>query len=216
MAVQERAVATRASIIRGAAEIFNDRGFASASLEVIADASSVTRGALYFHFKTKEDIANAVIDEQHRISRGYAEKALAMSSTAFEGMLRMSAGLARQLTTEVVVSAGIRLTTDGTASDLSAKDPYRDWINTFETLISAGIEQGDIRAETDPVRMAKYIIPSYTGVQLVSDTLHDRRDIFDRVRDMWEFLIPALVVTSRADDAIALLDIIKRKPGRAT
>jgi AcrR family transcriptional regulator len=203
-------LATRASIIQGAAAVFNERGYANASLELIAEQSNVTRGAMYFHFKAKDDLANAVIEEQHRISRVYAEKALATAGSAYEGMLRMCSGLARQLTTEVVVSAGIRLTTDGTASELSAKDPYQDWLQTFENLIGMAVEQGDFKADVDPVKVSKFIIPAYTGVQLVSDTLHDRDDLFDRVRDLWELLIPGLVRPERLAEATALLAVIKR------
>lgn len=210
MPTQERAVVTRTSIIQGAAVVFNDRGYANASLEVIAEAAQVTRGALYFHFKTKEELANAVIAEQHRTSRRAAENELAAATSAIDGMFRMCFSLARQLTSDVIVSAGIRLTTDGTASELSAADPYHDWMQTFRTLIQLGIEQGDINNYIDPDRMSLYIIPSYTGLQLVSDTLHQRTDLFDRVRDMWEFLIPAMIVPDRMPAAVELLKSIKR------
>ncbi|BDZ48462.1 TetR family transcriptional regulator [Frondihabitans sucicola] len=208
MPTQERAVVTRASIVQGAAVVFDERGYANASLDLIAEQANVTRGALYFHFKAKDALANAVIEEQHRISRSYAEHALTEARSALEGMIRMSAGLARQLTTEVVVSAGIRLTTDGTASELSAKDPYRDWMDTFVTLIGLAIEQGDFRDDVDPVRVAGFIIPAYTGVQLVSDTLHDRADLFERVSDLWSLLLPGLVRPERLADATALLTLV--------
>lgn len=201
-------MATRASIVQGAARVFNERGYASASLELIAEQAGVTRGAMYFHFKAKDALANAVIEEQHRISRIQAEQALSQAGSALEGMILMTAGLARQLTTDVVVSAGIRLTTDGTASELSAKDPYLDWLQTFEKLTGVAIEQGDFNDDVDPVRVAKFIIPAYTGLQLVSDTLHDRLDLFDRVRDLWALLMPALVRPDRLAASRRLLDLV--------
>ncbi|MCU1529920.1 MAG: hypothetical protein JWP75_3683 [Frondihabitans sp.] len=177
---------------------------------MIAEEAHVTRGALYFHFKSKDDLANAVIEEQHRLARSDGEKALSIAGTAFEGMIRMSVGLARQLTTELAVSAGIRLTTDGTASELSAKDPYRDWMDTIENLATLAIEQGDFNASVNPVQVAKFIIPAYTGLQLVSDSLHDRQDLFERLRDMWELLIPALIRPERIAANVEYLALIKR------
>ncbi|AMM19517.1 hypothetical protein AX769_04400 [Frondihabitans sp. PAMC 28766] len=197
MATQQRARDTRASIIDGAAAVFDARGYANASLELIADEARVTRGALYFHFKSKQEIANAVIAEQHRLSREDAERALATSASAFEGLLRWSVGLARQLTSEIVVSAGIRLTTDGTASELSAIDPYLDWMQAVEGLLARARDEGDVRATADPASAAAFIIPAYTGVQLVSDSLHDRTDLVERVHDMWALLIPGLIVPER-------------------
>lgn len=209
MPQQERAQATRASIIVGAATVFNVKGFVSASLDQIADEASVTRGALYFHFPSKDDLANAVIAEQHRISREYAERALTAAGSGLEGMIRMCAGLAHQLVSEVVVSAGIRLTTDGSASALSATDPYEDWMRVFEDLARRAKDEGDFHDDVDPVRVAKFIIPAYTGVQLVSDTLHGRADLFDRVRDMWELLLPGLVRPEKLADSRRLLDLVR-------
>jgi AcrR family transcriptional regulator len=207
--VQERAHQTRAAVVRGAAAVFERRGYAGASLDLIAEEAGVTRGAMYFHFRSKDEIANAVITEQHRIARVDAETAMAKASSAVEAMLLMSAGLARQLVSDGVVSAGIRLTTDGSASSLSNVAPYRDWMATFENLAGLAVEQGDFRPDLDAARFARFLIPAYTGVQLVSDTLHDRQELFERVREMWDILLPGVVVTERIDACRALLAIIR-------
>ena len=207
---QERALQTRAAVVRGAAKVFERRGYAGASLDQIADEAGVTRGAMYFHFRSKEEIADAVIVEQHRVARVDAEVAIAKASSAFEAMIRMCTGLARQLVSDGVVSAGIRLTTDGSASSLSNVAPYRDWMATFENLIALAVEQGDLRPDIDPVRLARFVVPAYTGVQLVSDTLHDRQDLFERVREMWEILLPGIVVPERSDSSSAVLSLIRR------
>jgi AcrR family transcriptional regulator len=68
MVQQQRAAATRAQIVRGAAQMFDRSGFESANLVEIAEAAGMTQGALYFHFRSKEDLARNIIAEQHRIS----------------------------------------------------------------------------------------------------------------------------------------------------
>ena len=65
VAQQERARVTRATVIEGAARTFERLGYGNASLTDIAETAAVTKGALYFHFKSKEELAKAVIDEQH-------------------------------------------------------------------------------------------------------------------------------------------------------
>ena len=60
MVKQARAQATRDAIILGAAETFERSGYGLSSIADIATASSVTKGALYFHFQSKDDIARAV------------------------------------------------------------------------------------------------------------------------------------------------------------
>lgn len=65
---QARAVATRAQIVLHAAEAFEKAGFAGASLGTILASAGTTKGALYFHFRSKEALARFIIAEQHRIS----------------------------------------------------------------------------------------------------------------------------------------------------
>ena len=58
---QERARRTRAAIIRSAAVEFGKSGYAAASLNRILEGSRATKGAMYFHFDSKEDLARAVL-----------------------------------------------------------------------------------------------------------------------------------------------------------
>lgn len=56
----EYAERTRAEILKSARAIFTKTGFTASSLQQIAKSAGVTRGALYHHFKNKEDIFLAV------------------------------------------------------------------------------------------------------------------------------------------------------------
>jgi len=47
--------ATRQALLESAAEAFVDRGFADASLDEIARAARLTKGALYHHFAGKQE-----------------------------------------------------------------------------------------------------------------------------------------------------------------
>ncbi|PZE77046.1 TetR/AcrR family transcriptional regulator [Curtobacterium sp. MCBD17_019] len=198
MAQQERAVVTRDKIVRSAATIFEQRGYANASLDVVASEAGVTKGALYHHFKSKEEVANAVIELQYEIAQSYGERVFLLGRTALERMMWMSQTFAQQMKDEVVVSAGVRLTTEAGGNGLEREAPYAGWIHTVEGLIAAAVEEGDIRADVDPTRLAAFLIPAYTGVQLVSDILHSREDLFQQLENMWTMLlIPALVPAER-------------------
>src|SRR6476646_9534890 len=62
VARQARAEATRDAVLSGAAEVFLRLGYANASLAEIMAQAKVTKGALYFHFGSKEELARVVID----------------------------------------------------------------------------------------------------------------------------------------------------------
>jgi TetR/AcrR family acrAB operon transcriptional repressor/TetR/AcrR family transcriptional repressor of mexAB-oprM operon len=55
------AEATRESILDSAEQVFMDKGVARASLEEIARVAGVTRGAVYWHFRNKQDILDALL-----------------------------------------------------------------------------------------------------------------------------------------------------------
>lgn len=62
---KEEAMNTRTGIMDAAIELFADKGVARTSLEEIAEAAGVTRGAVYWHFKNKLDILTAIYMDMH-------------------------------------------------------------------------------------------------------------------------------------------------------
>ncbi|MFN7723633.1 MAG: TetR family transcriptional regulator [Rubrivivax sp.] len=59
---KEEAQATRSAILDAAEALFQARGVSSTSLQDIAAAAGVTRGAIYWHFQDKGDVFNAMMD----------------------------------------------------------------------------------------------------------------------------------------------------------
>jgi TetR/AcrR family acrAB operon transcriptional repressor len=59
---KEDAVATRSSLLDAAERVFYEKGVSRASLGDIAQAAGATRGAIYWHFKDKVDLFNAMMD----------------------------------------------------------------------------------------------------------------------------------------------------------
>ncbi|SFE25323.1 TetR family transcriptional regulator [Paracidovorax konjaci] len=59
---KEDAVATRNSLLDAAERVFYQKGVSHASLNDIAQAAGATRGAIYWHFKDKVDLFNAMME----------------------------------------------------------------------------------------------------------------------------------------------------------
>ena len=57
---KEEAQQTRCNLLEAALTVFYHRGVAHTSLDEITKAAGVTRGALYWHFKNKEDLFDAL------------------------------------------------------------------------------------------------------------------------------------------------------------
>lgn len=60
---KEEALETRRCIMDAAVEVFFEKGVANATLNDIASRAGVTRGAVYWHFKNKLDVFDALHDQ---------------------------------------------------------------------------------------------------------------------------------------------------------
>jgi AcrR family transcriptional regulator len=77
---QERSETTVAALVGSARELFANDGYAATSLDAVASAAGVTKGALYHHFAGKRALFRAVYEHEQRqlvaaIGEAYARKA---------------------------------------------------------------------------------------------------------------------------------------------
>lgn len=71
---KEDAIATRSSLIDAAELVFREKGVSRASLSDIAQAAGATRGAIYWHFKDKLDLFEAMMERVTLpLEQGYGE-----------------------------------------------------------------------------------------------------------------------------------------------
>lgn len=64
-----KAAATRQQIVDAADQLFYERGFEATSFADIAGSVGLSRGNFYYHFRTKDEILDAVIDLRVRKTR---------------------------------------------------------------------------------------------------------------------------------------------------
>ncbi len=64
---------TRAVLVAGAARAFAEHGLRGATMQAVATAAGVAKATLYNHFRTKDEIARALLAaELERVTRGAA------------------------------------------------------------------------------------------------------------------------------------------------
>jgi len=75
---------TRDKILNVAATIFSKFGFHKTTVDEIARAAHKAKGSVYYHFKSKEELFQGVIDKEFQILRGELIKAIDSGNNAKE------------------------------------------------------------------------------------------------------------------------------------
>lgn len=189
MAQQQRAIDTRRNALRGAALVIDRRGYEAATIAEIVHESNITKGALYFHFASKEAIAEAIIAEQGEwLSQRFVDEAAPVQT-----IIDLSYAFVDALRTDPLMRASIRMTIDRAGAHDSIVRGYETWISTVQALLARARSEGTLNGGLRPADCAYTIASAMTGLQLTSDALTGRADLPERVEQLWRLLVPALV-----------------------
>ncbi|MFJ5680521.1 ScbR family autoregulator-binding transcription factor [Streptomyces sp. NPDC093097] len=185
MAIQKRAVRTRRAVLEAAAAVFGEFGYERAALTDILKRAGVTKGALYFHFPSKEALALAVINEQTQRS------APSLTEKGLQAAIDLTHDVVRALQHDTLLQAGIRLTIEGTF-DAPVTAPYSAWVERCAELFAEGQERGEVLPHVVPEETAELLVGSFTGVQLLSQVLNGRADLPRRITQLWQHILPGI------------------------
>ncbi|AZQ70433.1 MULTISPECIES: ScbR family autoregulator-binding transcription factor [Streptomyces] len=188
MAQQERAIETRRRLLIGAAEVFDERGYAAASINEIQERSGITKGAMYFHFASKEEIARGVMAAQTELPVDTRSR----SASPMQRAIDLTHELAHQLRTNVLFRASIRLTVEQGTFQANDSDLYDWWLRAFGQELTRARDGGELREELVPEDVAASVVGSFTGIQMLSHVMCDRRDLHERLARWWEQILPGI------------------------
>jgi len=190
---QEQSEKTRSAIIDAAAAAFDQYGYQGAGLSLILEQAGVTRGALYFHFSSKEELAQELVRAQFE----NIERHLENGTKGLQALINLTFGMASDLTTDIRVRAGVRLVIEHASFTAPTQDAYRSWIQVARDLLAEAKRSGELSRGVSPDDAARFLVGSFAGIQLVSDVLTGREDLQDRVADLWGYVLPSLAATPR-------------------
>ncbi|MFD3839065.1 ScbR family autoregulator-binding transcription factor [Streptomyces sp. NPDC058642] len=201
MVKQDRAIRTRQTILLAAAKVFEERGYQAATISEILAAAGVTKGALYFHFPSKEHLADGVLHEQdHRLP--IPDRACKVQQLVDTVVLH-----AYRLQTDPMVRAGVRLSLDQQAQGLDRSGPFRHWSEVGVELLEKAQAQGELLPHVVPAETADALVGAFAGVQAMSQALCNYQDLPRRVSALLRHLLPSVVVPS----VLAAVDLTEHR-----
>lgn len=195
---QVRAERTRNSIVETAAHAFAEYGYDGISLNDLVAATGMSKGAFYFHFSSKEEVALAAFrtKQEELIARLLDGEQSPSAIDQCAQMLRERARLvALDPSLRCVIRLGLDLTSRfGPGSEYSSFQQLA--VAALADLLRRGIASHEFRRDLDPEVAARAIFSWIVGMDSLSLLESDAEDLAERTEEMLVLLIPALSVTS--------------------
>ncbi|MET9835845.1 ScbR family autoregulator-binding transcription factor [Streptomyces sp. NPDC006385] len=202
MARQERAIRTRRVILEAAGAVFDEHGYAATTIAMVLERAEVTKGALYFHFPSKESLAQAVLDEQ--LSLGTVPP----QACKLQELVDITFAFGQRLLGNSLLKGSVRLSVDQCAPPgVDHAGPFRQWADHLAEVLEQARAQGELLPTVQIRQTVELLIGAFAGVQLMSRALTDREDLAQRTSVLWGHFLPSIAVPG-------LLTTIDRAPDR--
>jgi TetR/AcrR family transcriptional regulator, transcriptional repressor for nem operon len=165
----KRSDTTRDQILRAAAHQFAQRPYYAVGLDDILAEAQLTKGAMYFHFRSKHALALAIVDEQIEEYSESVQNLLAKKLSGLETLIDVAYLIAVGDITQDVTRASFNLLESvGRTEKLQAR-LLGGWIELMGEIAQRGISEGDIVEQGDPEDVGRLLVSIYVGMRQASD-----------------------------------------------
>jgi AcrR family transcriptional regulator len=192
---QARAQRTRRRILELASAAFARDGYEGTSLNEVIRESGLTKGAFYFHFSSKKELALAAFrfKQEHLVERLFAEADEQSDAlTALRTLLRARVRLFRaDPSLACVLRLGAELGAEAGPDSEFAR--YQELtIEAFADLVRRGQRERVVRADLGPRAAGEAIFAAMIGADRVSRLLSGRSDLERRTEELLDLLVNGL------------------------
>lgn len=187
MVKQERAARTRRALIQAAAETFAGEGYVPASLPVISERAGVSKGALHFHFESKDALARAVEEEAAQAVERIIDSAQRRSGlTRLELLADVMRGLMTRMASDVVVRAGFQM--DGDVTRKGSLALSRRWQAWVGEVLRQAEREGELAEGVSWSAMTTTVVAATAGLRVLAAQDETWRSAA-RVDQVWSVLL---------------------------
>jgi TetR/AcrR family transcriptional regulator, transcriptional repressor for nem operon len=197
-ASERKAGNTRHRLIAAAARQFAHRPYSVVSLDDILAEAELTKGAMYFHFPSKQALALAIIDDLTAMSNAAVTELMARKMSGLETLIDLIHVLAVQDTQHEVARAGVRLLESLDNTTDMPTTVWASWTDFVTTLIEKAVSEGDVVDNLDPEDIAKMLVALWVGSRRISDPGQPEQHL-DTLQKVWILALPSFTNPDRID-----------------
>ena len=180
------------------AGVFDRNGFKASTLDEMVRATGYTRGAFYFHFDSKDALAEAIVIDQQARWTALLESVRLIEPDPLRGLVTFIYASAALHESDVVVRAASRLLSDRVliARELPSTHPW--WIGMARMFLGEASESGQLREDVigdaglhrSLDELATYMVWTWHGNQ--QQTVVSDIDLSLQLRTGWRLLLSSL------------------------
>src|SRR5205823_18001 len=119
-----------------------------ATMEAIQNRAGLTKGAVYFHFTSKADLARAIFSAEE----SWASTAGVRDGSAVQIAVDTSHDYAEALISDSAIRASVRLAIEQGTFEDPTMTAYEPWIEMICKLFEKAAELGELRPGVDPAQ----------------------------------------------------------------
>jgi AcrR family transcriptional regulator len=170
----KKAQLTRQDLLQKAFEQIYVGGYQTTSIDAILAATAVTKGAFYYHFKNKDEMGLALIEEVLRPTlRLQFESLLQTVDDPLQAIYRLMQHL---LFENSLLQAAHGCPMGNLTQELTPWHPVlspaieqllQDWMQLMTQLLQNGKQSGFIQAHVSARSVAQFVLSGYWGVRSV-------------------------------------------------
>ncbi len=187
----DKAEETQRRIVAAAAELFAEHGYHATSLNDVIAAAGSTKGGFYFHFRSKAELALAVLESTRERFRHEVFAATELHERAADQLVSMVRAIAEVARTSVSGGVGRLCAELREERDVpeEAINPYGNWVRIVEGLLVRARSEGSLDPSIDIASAARFAVGAYIGVE----QLAGGKELFaDRIDDHLRFTLRAI------------------------
>ena len=157
---------TKQRILDAALEVFGEHGYRGASVDDVALAAGVTKGAVYYYFADKDDLAR---DLQHVLWAQLAQDALAVydpGQPAVDNLLECFGAFLATIRSMSGARTFLREAWFTAALDSAGRADHEDALGLVQGLLQVAMERGEL-ARLDPEALTRVLVGA-----MMEATLH--------------------------------------------
>jgi TetR/AcrR family transcriptional repressor of nem operon len=193
-----RADTTRRQILKAACHQFARRAYHDVGLDDIVAEAELTKGAIYFHFKSKYALAIAIIDGQTDAGALAVQDLVTRGLSGLETLIEFSFLIAVQDVKTDRVRAGLNLLESvGRYEGLQERLLDR-WAKALVEVVEQAIAEGDIAQDCDPQDVGRLMVSLHMGLRQTSN-LDDPERFMGDLEKSWALMLTGMLRPSGID-----------------